>query len=75
MQRLKARLSKSGNPFGKALFNILAKDQLSEADWEDVEDTLCLPMLARKPANSLSRNYATTPESQASLTRPKCVPH
>ena len=40
MQRLKARLSKSGNPFGKALFNILAKDQLSEADWEDVEDTL-----------------------------------
>ena len=33
MQRLKARLSKSGNPFGKALFNILAKDQLSEADW------------------------------------------
>jgi len=28
MQRLKARLSKSGNPFGKALFNILAKDQL-----------------------------------------------
>lgn len=42
MQRLKARLSKSGNPFGKALFNILAKDQLSEADWEDVEDTLLL---------------------------------
>ena len=42
MQRLKARLSKSGNPFGKALFNILAKDQPSEADWEDVEDTLLL---------------------------------
>lgn len=40
MQRLKARLSKSGNPFGRALFNILAKDQLSESDWEDVEDTL-----------------------------------
>ena len=42
MQRLKARLSKSGNPFGKALFDILAKDNLSEADWEDVEDTLLL---------------------------------
>ena len=73
MQRLKARLSKSGNPFGKALFNILAKDQLSEADWEDVEDTFCLPMLARKPANSSSRNCATTPESQASPIRTKCV--
>ena len=36
LQRLRARLSKSSNPFGKALFNILAKDQLSEADWEDV---------------------------------------
>ena len=42
LTRLKAKLAKSGNPFGKALFNILAKDQLSEADWEDVEDTLLL---------------------------------
>ncbi len=42
LTRLKAKLSKSGNPFGKALFNILAKDNLSEADWEDVEDTLLL---------------------------------
>ncbi|MCI1219773.1 MAG: signal recognition particle-docking protein FtsY [Bifidobacterium sp.] len=40
--RLKARLAKSSNPFGRALFNILAKDHLSEADWEDVEDTLLL---------------------------------
>ena len=40
MTRLKARLANSANPFGKALFNILAKDHLSEADWEDVEDTL-----------------------------------
>lgn len=40
--RLRAKLAKSSNPFGKALFNILAKDHLSEADWEDVEDTLLL---------------------------------
>ncbi|MDE4848942.1 signal recognition particle-docking protein FtsY [Bifidobacterium longum] len=40
--RLKAKLAKSGNPFGKALFDILAKDNLSESDWEDVEDTLLL---------------------------------
>lgn len=42
MTRLKARLANSANPFGKALFNILAKDHLSEADWEDVEDTLLM---------------------------------
>lgn len=34
----------------------------------------CLPTWARKPANSSSRNYATTLESQASPIRPKCVP-
>lgn len=38
--RLRAKLAKSPNPFGKALFSILTKDHLSESDWEDVEDTL-----------------------------------
>ncbi|WP_125963843.1 signal recognition particle-docking protein FtsY [Bifidobacterium dolichotidis] len=42
LQRLRERLSKSANPFGKALFNILAKDHLTESDWEDVEDTLLM---------------------------------
>ncbi|MBW3093771.1 signal recognition particle-docking protein FtsY [Bifidobacterium sp. 64T4] len=42
MTRLKAKLAGSANPFGKALFNILAKDNLSEDDWQDVEDTLLL---------------------------------
>lgn len=40
--RLRGRLAGSGNPFGKALFAILSRDNLSEADWEDVEDTLLL---------------------------------
>ncbi|WP_418969355.1 signal recognition particle-docking protein FtsY [Alloscardovia omnicolens] len=42
LQRLRSRLSHSANPFGKALFNILTRDNLSEADWEEVEDTLLL---------------------------------
>lgn len=42
IERLRAKLARSSNPFGRALFNILAKDNLSEADWEDVEDTLLL---------------------------------
>lgn len=40
--RLRSRLAGSGNPFGKALFSILSRDNLSEEDWEDVEDTLLL---------------------------------
>ncbi len=42
ISRLRAKLANSANPFGKALFAILAKDHLSETDWEDVEDTLLL---------------------------------
>ncbi len=38
------------------LFNILAKDHLSESDWEDVEDTLLLLTSAPRPANSWLRN-------------------
>lgn len=53
MQRLKARLSKSGNPFGRALFNILAKDQLSESDWENVEDTLLLADVGAEASEQL----------------------
>lgn len=53
MQRLKARLSNSGNPFGRALFNILAKDQLSESDWEDVEDTLLLADVGAEASEQL----------------------
>ncbi|TCD54247.1 signal recognition particle-docking protein FtsY [Alloscardovia theropitheci] len=42
MERLRSRLSQSSNPFGKALFGILTRDNLSEADWEEVEDVLLL---------------------------------
>lgn len=42
LTRLRSRLSKSANPFGKALFAILTKDNLAESDWEDIEDTLIL---------------------------------
>lgn len=42
MVRLRAKLANSANPFGKALFSILSKDHLSQADWEAVEDTLLL---------------------------------
>ena len=59
LQRLRERLSKSGNPFGKALFNILAKDHLSETDWEDVEDTLLLADVGAKASEQLVEQLRT----------------
>ncbi|RSX51016.1 signal recognition particle-docking protein FtsY [Bifidobacterium goeldii] len=53
IQRLRAKLAKSTNPFGKALFNILTKDNLSEADWEDVEDTLLLADVGAEASEQL----------------------
>ncbi|MCI5826050.1 MAG: signal recognition particle-docking protein FtsY [Arcanobacterium sp.] len=41
MQRLRARLAKSGG-LGHALLTILSRGDLSAADWEELEDTLLL---------------------------------
>ena len=59
LQRLRERLSKSGNPFGKALFNILAKDHLSQTDWEDVEDTLLLADVGAEASEQLVEQLRT----------------
>lgn len=40
--RLRSRLASSQSRLGKALFSILTRDHLSDADWEDLEDTLLL---------------------------------
>ncbi|NEG54919.1 signal recognition particle-docking protein FtsY [Bifidobacterium platyrrhinorum] len=59
LTRLKAKLAKSSNPFGKALFNILAKDNLSETDWEDVEDTLLLADVGAEASEQLVDDLRT----------------
>ncbi|MGH3430633.1 MAG: signal recognition particle-docking protein FtsY, partial [Mycobacteriales bacterium] len=38
--RLRARLSRSQNVFGKGLLRLLSSDQLDDETWEDVSDTL-----------------------------------
>ena len=53
LTRLKAKLAKSANPFGKALFSILTKDNLSESDWEDVEDTLLMADVGAEASEQL----------------------
>ncbi|VEG26982.1 signal recognition particle-docking protein FtsY [Actinomyces howellii] len=39
MQRLRARLAGSGG-FGRAILSVLSRGDLTEADWEEIEDTL-----------------------------------
>ena len=53
LTRLKSKLAKSANPFGKALFSILTRDNLSESDWEDVEDTLLLADVGAEASGQL----------------------
>ena len=73
MTRLKAKLAGSANPFGKALFNILAKDNLSEDDWQDVEDTLLLADVGAEASerlvDELRRDARVTGKSDASEVR------
>ena len=38
--RLRARLSRSQNVFGRGLLSVLSRDHLEEEDWEEIEDSL-----------------------------------
>ena len=40
--RLRARLARSQSTLGRGLLNLLARDRLDEAAWEEVEDTLLM---------------------------------
>jgi fused signal recognition particle receptor len=40
MARLRARLAKSQNMFGRGLLALLSRDRLDEDTWEEIEDTL-----------------------------------
>lgn len=40
--RLRSRLASSSNAFGRTLFKILSRDNLTQDDWDDIEDTLLL---------------------------------
>ncbi|NEG69862.1 signal recognition particle-docking protein FtsY [Bifidobacterium choloepi] len=59
LETLRAKLSKSSNPFGKALFTILTKDNLTESDWEDVEDTLLMADVGAEASEELTEKMRT----------------
>lgn len=51
--RLKVRLAKSNSALGKALLMLLTSDQLDDATWEEIEDTLIMSDLGVAPSQEL----------------------
>jgi fused signal recognition particle receptor len=59
MARLRARLSKSQNIFGRGLLALLSRDRLDEQTWEDLEDTLITADLGVGPTTELVERLRT----------------
>ena len=53
MVRLRERLSRSGSPLGARLLAVLSRDHLTEADWEEIEETLLLADVGAGPTAEL----------------------
>ena len=51
-QRLRARLARSG-AIGNALLSVFSRGKLTEADWEEIEDTLLMADVGMDPTMSL----------------------
>jgi fused signal recognition particle receptor len=75
--RLRARLSRSQNVFGRGLLAMLARDHLDDEDWEEIEDTLLTADLGVAPTQELIESLRTkvkvlgarTPEHLRTLLR------
>ena len=58
MQRLRARLAGAGG-FGRAILAVLSRGDLTEADWEEIEDTLLTSDLGIEVTTSLMDELRT----------------
>ncbi len=59
LARLRARLARSGSPFGARLLAVLSRDGLSEDDWDEIEETLLLADIGAGPAVELVDDLRT----------------
>jgi fused signal recognition particle receptor len=59
MVRLRARLAKSQNVFGRGLLNLLASDKLDEDTWEEIEDTLITADVGVTSATQITEGLRT----------------
>jgi fused signal recognition particle receptor len=53
LARLRDRLARSGSPLGARLLAVLSRDRLSEADWDELEETLLLADVGAGPTQEL----------------------
>lgn len=51
--RLRERLARSGSPLGARLLAVLSRDNLTEDDWDELEETLLLADVGAGPATEL----------------------
>ncbi|MGO1402303.1 MAG: signal recognition particle-docking protein FtsY [Flaviflexus sp.] len=58
LQRLRARLARSGS-MGKALLSILSRGDLSEDDWDEIEETLLAADVGLEASDELMENLRT----------------
>ncbi|MFD1504227.1 signal recognition particle-docking protein FtsY [Georgenia yuyongxinii] len=58
MQRLRARLARSG-ALGQTLLSILSRGELTESDWEEIEETLLLADVGVGPTTELMDKLRT----------------
>lgn len=58
MQRLRARLAGAGG-FGRAVLSVLSRGDLTESDWEEIEDTLLTSDLGLEVTTSLMDQLRT----------------
>ncbi|QWW18830.1 signal recognition particle-docking protein FtsY [Schaalia sp. 19OD2882] len=64
MTRLRGRLARSG-AFGKALLSIFSRGDLSEADWEEIEDSLLVADLGLEATDELMEALRTRVKVEA----------
>ncbi|PRZ05683.1 signal recognition particle-docking protein FtsY [Isoptericola sp. CG 20/1183] len=53
MVRLRDRLARSGSPLGARLLSVLSRTDLTEDDWDELEETLLLADIGAGPAGEL----------------------
>ncbi|QGQ19685.1 signal recognition particle-docking protein FtsY [Cellulomonas sp. JZ18] len=59
LRRLRERLARSGSPLGTRLLSVLSRDQLTEDDWDELEETLLLADVGAGPTDEIMQALRT----------------
>ena len=59
LSRLRSRLAKSGSPLGARLLQLLSRDNLTDDDWDSIEETLLVADVGAGPAEELVQALKT----------------